>query len=88
MMSDKEPTEWEKRRARMEADGAKEALRLFGFDVDDVHEMQKDIIFLRRIRTAQEHSSTKIAAGVIALIFGMIGVGLKALWDFFISGRG
>lgn len=50
-----------------------ETLESFGFDTDDVNEMQKDILFLRKLRKATEDTNGKVKAGVIGLLFTLAG---------------
>ena len=66
-------SEWAKRKARMSRDVILTTLETLGFDVDDIGEIQKDILFLRRLRKASETASAKTVAGIISVFFAICG---------------
>ncbi len=75
------PSEWQKRRARIQADGALEVLQIFGFDIDDVHEMQKDILYLRRLRQTHESIGSKAIVSIVGLFFAGVGALVVHIWS-------
>ena len=79
-----EPTEWEKRRRSMERKTVMDTLESLGFDVDNLVDLQKDMAFSRRLRIASENANAKIVAGIIGLVFTVIG----ALGTLFIQSLG
>lgn len=80
-------SEWSRRRARIEADGAREALRVFGFDVDDERAMQEDMLFLRRMRTAQEKVSASVITAVVSLVAAGISFIVALAWRALTKGN-
>lgn len=69
-------SDWQTRVKRIRREVVMETLESLGFDTDDVNEIQKDILFLRKLRTATERNTAKITAGVIGLVFTLIGAGV------------
>lgn len=68
-----ELTAWEKRVRRLERTATLETLEALGFDVDDVTEIQKDILFLRQLRVATQARNAKIALSLIGFFFTVVG---------------
>lgn len=77
-------TAWEKRVKRLERTATLETLEALGFDVEDVNEIQKDILFLRQLRTATQTRNAKLAAGIIGFVFTLMGafatIAVQQLW--------
>lgn len=66
-------SEWKKRVKRLESQTVLDTLETLGFDTDDRNETQRDLIFLRKLRTANERNSAKAVAGLIGLFFTLVG---------------
>lgn len=66
-------SDWQTRMKRLRKEAVLETLESLGFDVNDINEIQKDILFLRRLRTATETNRAKISAGIIGLVFTLMG---------------
>lgn len=66
-------TAWQKRVKRLESQTVLDTLETLGFDTDDRNEIQKDIIFLRKLRVANEATNAKLVASIIGLVFTLIG---------------
>lgn len=64
---------WEKRIGRLQSQTVLDTLETLGFDTDDRNEIQKDIIFLRKLRVANEATNAKLVASAIGLVFTLIG---------------
>jgi hypothetical protein len=60
-----------------------EVLEAFGFNSDDVTEIQKDIAFLRRLRKTSEQVSAKTLIGFIGLFFTVLGLLAAFLFNQF-----
>lgn len=85
-MADKkqsEPTDWERRRKFQTSEAVEETLKALGLDTEDMHEMQADFAFLRRVRNLSEASSVKAItvtiAGIGAAVFFILGLGVQKL---------
>lgn len=72
-------TDWERRVNRLKRGTVLEVMETLGFDVDDVNEMQKDALFLRKMRKASETTQAKLWAAILTLIVGVAG-SLLTLW--------
>lgn len=64
-----------------------ETLQTLGFDIDDVSEMQKDILFLRRLRQTSEAASGKTMTALIGLFFTAIGALLAIGLNSYFNGK-
>lgn len=72
-------TDWQSRIKRIRRESVLDTLESLGFDVDDVNEMQKDALFLRRMRKASETTQAKLWAAIMTLLVGILG-SLATLW--------
>lgn len=70
---DESETAWQERVKRIRREVVLDTLESLGFDVDDVNEMQKDALFLRKMRKASETTQAKITAAAITLFFTLVG---------------
>ena len=72
-----ELTDWEKRKTHIYKEAAKEAtqevLESFGFTVEEMEQMQRDLAFLRRLRMKSEAVGLKTATSLVALTFTLAG---------------
>jgi len=82
----KRSDEWARRRARIEADGALETLQHLGFDVENINETQKDMLYLRRLRNTHENIGAKAVVGIVGLFFAGIGVLASYVWERITNG--
>lgn len=72
-LPDEPETAWQERVKRIRREVVLDTLESLGFDVDDVNEMQKDALFLRRMRKASETTQAKVTAAAITLFFTLVG---------------
>lgn len=83
MTAEKDKSAWTSRREFQTREAVEETLKQLGLDLEDVHEMQADMAFLRRVRMLSEASSIKAItvtiAGVGAAIFFVLGLGVQKL---------
>ena len=67
------------------AEGVHETLTSLGIDADEVHEMQRDFIFLRELRKTHERVKSKGVLTLVAIVVGgfvtLTVMGLKS-WIF------
>lgn len=76
-------TSWRARVKRIRKDQTLAVLETLGFDVDDIGEIQKDIMFLRKLRTASETAGSKAFAAAISAFFAIVGaLGVLAFQHF------
>ena len=70
-------TDWERRKLHIYRTAAKDATRevleSFGFTIDQVEEMQRDLAFVRRLRVTSEAAGVKTVTSLVALIFAVLG---------------
>lgn len=82
-------TDWEKRRMAMYRDAAQEAakevLLSFGFNTADAGTIQKNQVFLTKLRVTSEAANLKIVTSAIALIFGVIGAVVMLAFQTFLG---
>lgn len=69
---DAEPeSEWQARVRRIRRETVLDVLESLGVTVDDVKEVQKDFIHLRRTRIISEQVGSKVRLGVIGMLFAL-----------------
>ena len=72
-----ELTDWERRKIYMYKQASREATRevleSFGFTVDEIDEVQRDLAFIRRLRIASEAAGIKTVTSAVALLFALCG---------------
>lgn len=72
-----ELTDWERRKMNMYRQAAREATRevleSFGFSIDEMDEMQRDMAFIRRLRIASEAAGVKTVTSFVAIAFAAGG---------------
>lgn len=70
-------TDWERRKLHLykqaARDATREVLESFGFSIDQMDEMQRDMAFIRRVRVATEAAGVKTVTSVVALVFAAFG---------------
>jgi hypothetical protein len=57
-----------------------ETLRGIGFDLDDLHETQADMHYLRRVRTGSEELTRKLRTASVTIL---VTTGLMLIWEAF-----